>query len=554
MDNGNRGRIATYLRVSTDEQAERGTIENQRIFLRNFAGLYQLNVVASYEDDGYSGTLLLKDRPEGRRLLEDARAGRFDELVVYRLDRLARKLKTLLDAHDQLEALAVTIRSATEPFDTGTPVGRLMFQLLGSIAEWEKASIQERTTGGRNRVAREGKWVSGPVPWGYDLDEKRQLIPSERPIEGLGGTEAEAVRDLYRRIAEGSTTVIECRRLNTAGVAPVKRYSTGKNDHHAAYWQPARLNWLLRNTAYKGVHVIKSGQGAIERAVAPLVGPELWAAADRQLKRNRIMSTKNAKHTYLLRGLIKCGNCGANYVGTAGSGRGKPPGGYYRCNSAVSSITGDRSQRCEARAIPVGQVEAFVWQQCHDFIMEPGEPLEEARRQLRTRLAEAPTIEARRREFLRELHGLEAQRQRELDLYRHGHVTLAQADERLARLAEETARKQASVESLKAERDMAEAFEEQMISIVALLAQLRERLAEVERSGDQARKRQIVELLVPGITVHTEGTGRKKRAHVAVRLAFGAPRTAVLGNGNTSAVDSDTAGRTCTAPPRVAPE
>src|SRR3990172_2298571 len=107
-------RIALYMRVSSDEQAEKGTIQNQRDFLRNFANLYGLNVVASYEDPGVSGTIALGKRPDGRRLLEAAASGHFDELIVYRLDRLGRSLKVLMDAHNTLDAAGVTMRSATE--------------------------------------------------------------------------------------------------------------------------------------------------------------------------------------------------------------------------------------------------------------------------------------------------------------------------------------------------------------------------------------------------------------------------------------------------------
>src|SRR5207244_6672060 len=88
-------------------------------------------------------------------------AGRFSEVVFFRIDRLARSLSVLLDAHRALEGVGVAIRSATEPFDTSTSVGKLLFQLLGSFAEFEKNSMQERLTLGRDRVAKAGKWTGG---------------------------------------------------------------------------------------------------------------------------------------------------------------------------------------------------------------------------------------------------------------------------------------------------------------------------------------------------------------------------------------------------------
>src|SRR5262249_15064027 len=115
--------VLLYGRNSTDDQAEAGTIQNQQNFLRNFAQLYGLQVVGEYWDEGVSGTIPLPDRPDGRRLLEAAEARPGAAVLVYRLDRLGRTLRTLLDAHDTLKDASVTVRSATEPFDTSTPIG-----------------------------------------------------------------------------------------------------------------------------------------------------------------------------------------------------------------------------------------------------------------------------------------------------------------------------------------------------------------------------------------------------------------------------------------------
>jgi len=108
-------RVGLLLRVSTEEQRDRETIEIQREFLDQYCGLYEVEVAGVYADDGISGTIPLHERPEGRRLLEDAKAGLFDVVLVYRLDRLGRSLLVIVDAHDRLEATGVSLRSATEP-------------------------------------------------------------------------------------------------------------------------------------------------------------------------------------------------------------------------------------------------------------------------------------------------------------------------------------------------------------------------------------------------------------------------------------------------------
>src|SRR5215208_5028763 len=188
-------RVACYARVSTEDQAERQTIAAQTDFLRRYCDLHGLPVAGVYVDDGISGTVPLEHRPEGRRLLQDAEAGAFTVVLVYRLDRLGRSLSSLLAAHDRLDRAGVAIRSGTEPFDTASPVGKFLFSLLGSMAELEKSTIAERFVRGRDRIAREGKYTGGPIPLGYDLNEEGQFVPSLRIVPRLGITEAELVRD-----------------------------------------------------------------------------------------------------------------------------------------------------------------------------------------------------------------------------------------------------------------------------------------------------------------------------------------------------------------------
>src|SRR5215211_8801261 len=122
--------VALYLRVSSDEQRERESIKTQREFFKQYCELYGLDVAETYADDGISGTIPIHERPEGRRLLEDARAVKFKTLLVYRLDRLGRSLLVIVDAHDRLQVSGASLRSATEPIDTSNPSGRLIFQML----------------------------------------------------------------------------------------------------------------------------------------------------------------------------------------------------------------------------------------------------------------------------------------------------------------------------------------------------------------------------------------------------------------------------------------
>ena len=136
-------RVALYGRVSTEDQHEKQTIDGQFGFLHAWVNLYGVEVAGEYRDDGVSGAIPLGQRPDRRRLL---------------------------DAHDDRKALHVTVGSTTEPIDTSTGVGELIFTLLASLAQLERQTMMERTTMGRDRVAKQGKWTGGPIPLGYDLD------------------------------------------------------------------------------------------------------------------------------------------------------------------------------------------------------------------------------------------------------------------------------------------------------------------------------------------------------------------------------------------------
>jgi site-specific DNA recombinase len=108
-------RVACYLRTSTEDQAHQETIDAQRHFLRQYTALYQLDVIGEYADDGISGVLPFRQRPEGARLLQDAEAGKFGCVLAYNTKRLGRKLHVLLDLHATLSQGGVAIKSASEP-------------------------------------------------------------------------------------------------------------------------------------------------------------------------------------------------------------------------------------------------------------------------------------------------------------------------------------------------------------------------------------------------------------------------------------------------------
>src|ERR1700690_2218687 len=159
--------VGVYVRVSTEEQRERQSIVTQREFGTRYCDLHELPIHETYADDGVSGTVPLESRPGGIRLLEDARNHKFDQLLVFKLDRLGRDTRLILNAVAELEKRGVRVRSMTEEFDTATATGRLMLTMLSGFAAHERELIRERSVAGTDRLARAGAWLGGIVPYGY---------------------------------------------------------------------------------------------------------------------------------------------------------------------------------------------------------------------------------------------------------------------------------------------------------------------------------------------------------------------------------------------------
>jgi site-specific DNA recombinase len=196
--------VAIYLRVSTEEQRERQSISTQREFAERYCGLHQLTVIHVYADDGVTGTIPLESRPEGARMLKDARLKKFNQILVYKLDRLGRETRQILNAVAALEKDGVRVKSMTEEFDTATSSGRLMLTMLSGFAAHERDVIRERSIAGTNRVAEAGAWMGGIVPYGYRKQGERieaRLVISETPISGFDQSEADVVRMIFQMSA-----------------------------------------------------------------------------------------------------------------------------------------------------------------------------------------------------------------------------------------------------------------------------------------------------------------------------------------------------------------
>jgi DNA invertase Pin-like site-specific DNA recombinase len=151
-------RAALYVRVSTDHQS----VENQIRELRQVANRRGWQVVETYGDAGISGAKGRDKRPGLDRMLSDANRRRFDIILAWAIDRLGRSLIDLLGTIQHLEACGVDLYLDQQAIDTTTPMGKLVFQVTGAFAEFERSMIRQRIKAGLRRAVASGTQLGRP--------------------------------------------------------------------------------------------------------------------------------------------------------------------------------------------------------------------------------------------------------------------------------------------------------------------------------------------------------------------------------------------------------
>lgn len=523
-------RTAIYCRVSSEDQADRGTIENQVEFGAKYCDLHKYEIAGWYKDDGVTGTIPLEMREAGARLLEGARAGRFDLLLVHKLDRLGRSARIILNAVYELEQHGVKIRSMTEPFDTGDPSGRFLLTVLAAVADLDREMILERLWHGANRAARSGKWLGGITPYGYRVNDEGFLEVNEDPLPGHELSEAGVVRLIFQLVADQHYSTIKVADyLNALGVPPsyakdgrqVKSKDGKRRENTAGIWRPARIRNMVVNTTYKGLHRYgqrsRKNREVIPRLVPAIVSTETWERAQQVLKDNQLEAIRNAKRQYLLRGLLKCGVCGLNYCGTAYNGPGGKLKAYYVCNGKTT-YRGPLNGKCTSKNVPQEWIEEQIWNDCVRFIDKPGEALAELEATMEERKSSWAAFEVEREAALQAAREKDIEKQKILDLYRKGIISHLDVEQQLQKIAGEKAALEMRARDLdrqaEADRNLAQQFE----TADELLKDLRKKL-----EGDPTfeTRREIVKSLVKEVLVITQpGDDGRPRASVTARYSF----------------------------------
>jgi site-specific DNA recombinase len=245
-------RACVYTRVSTDAQGEvdKVSLPEQERMAKACIESKGWSYVGTYEDNGYTGRNT--NRPALQRMLEDAKLGKVDAIVIFKLDRLSRRQRDTIDIIEEvLLKNDVDLVSLRETLDTTTPWGRAMIGVLSSFNQLESENIAQRTAMGRYATAREGGYAGGKPPLGYKaVDGKLIVVPEE----------AEIVRLVFELRSQGGTLMGITKELNDRGY----RSKKGNEFKHSA------IQTILNNeSTYRGNY--KYGEESSENTHEPIL-------------------------------------------------------------------------------------------------------------------------------------------------------------------------------------------------------------------------------------------------------------------------------------------
>jgi site-specific DNA recombinase len=431
-------KVVIYARVSSEAQQERGTIGSQLEALRARIAAEGQELVAEFCDDGYSGARL--DRPGLDALRDQAEAGAFEAVWCLSPDRLARVYAYRVLVLDELAQFGVRVFFADAPALDDDPQARLLTQVQGVIAEYERAKIAERNRRGRLYRARAGEVVSWKAPYGY-----RRVPRDATGWARLEVFEPEAalVRRIYDDYVNGGQSIRQIMRaLNAEGVPT----PTGKTE-----WWHSTLCRILTNEAYvgrvyfnqtetvptntatnsgrrRGVTQRRRPREAwIEIPCPPIVDDAVFEAAQKVSRDNSRWSPRNLHdQAWLLRGLVRCGTC-HTCLNSHKLGRDTDGGKvhrYYTCrNKARSGVPGQ--QLCPERSLRADVLDALVFEQVKAALLRP-EVLCAGEKAVRaaTPSTDDELLGAELDRLTRKLDANRAERRRLADLYQSGLLEL----------------------------------------------------------------------------------------------------------------------------------
>lgn len=383
---------AIYMRVSTQNQEEEQTIDNQRIELvkRVADDGNHLSADCKYKDDGWSGTII--ERPGLDQMRADALDGKFEVLYYYDRGRISRKFVHQEIILEQLREAGIECISLHD-INGVTSEEQLMGSVMGIFAEYERVKITERMRIGKYRKVRENKKLLGYNPkYGYNYQHRIKNGPNARDGKfTINKEQSEVVKLLFKLAVDGYSKYAIRAELHRRNIMPPK----GKNN----IWSASVIDRLLRDSTYMGDHYYNKSESVETKnprrivkykrvlkgsrkmrpttewmhiKVPAIVDSDLFNQVQDRLAKNKRARSNNKKHNYLVSGLVDCA-CGQARTGDPANGS-----LYYRCNDRLNHPLGTRI--CFEKSVNATVLDDLVWQNVKQLLTQPELIFEQAKK------------------------------------------------------------------------------------------------------------------------------------------------------------------------------
>jgi site-specific DNA recombinase len=509
---------ALYARVSSEQQAAAHTIESQLAALTERARNDGTPIPSErqFVDDGYSGAALV--RPALDRLRDLAAAGAVNRIYVHSPDRLARNYAYQVLLIDEWRRAGVQVVFLNRPLGQ-SPEDDLLLQVQGIVAEYERAKIMERSRRGKKHAAQRGSLnVMSGAPFGYRYVTVHEGGGQARfePIP----EQARIVKQVFEWIALERCSLSEvCRRLQEGG----ERTRTGRS-----IWSRPAVWHILQNPAYYGKAAfgktrmterpksprLRPARGrpaqhrksyvpkAVDQkdwvfvSVPPLIEPDLYRAAHRQLDHNRARARMGRRRAgYLLQGLLACSECRYAYYGKTIHQKGA--GGlfrdfvYYRCTGTDGYRFGGE-RVCNNPQVSGQFIETAVWTEVCKLLKNPQrlEQQYQQKSEVGNSLEHPEILKA-------QLHKLQRGLERLIDTYSEGTIEKEQFTPRLSRTKARIAELEARIRAQAAGADS----RQELQSLVEHFRKLAAHLGPVLENTDWDQKRELIRSVVERVDI-----------------------------------------------------
>jgi site-specific DNA recombinase len=431
-------RVAIYARVSSERQEKEHTIGSQLEALRNYSAQNGMEIVEEFTDEGYSGARL--DRPALDRMRDLAERRGFEVLLTYCTDRLARKFVLQALILEEMERFGVkTI--FLEGGAADDPLSKLMHQITGAVAEFERAKIVERNRRGKLYRARRGEVVNWRAPFGYVRIPRRDGVA---PHVEIDENKAVVVRRIFNLYAKQGSTVRQIAKQLTLQGTPAPGggrewnfYSVDRILHNEAY--VGTLYYNRHNcAAIEGTHghkrpscqrILRPKEEWIPISIPPIIDLETFHQAGMRIKDNQRFSPRNLQEdAYLLRRLVRCGHCGLS-CRVSGNTTNPNCSHYYVCSGTKKHFLIEK--RCSQRCIGADALDELVWEEVSTRLQDPDLVLEAYREcRIHGRNGEEAGLSEQGQKLATQIKLANTEMTRLLDAYQAGTIELPELQKR----------------------------------------------------------------------------------------------------------------------------